>query len=187
MFVLEQVCRLIEQWQNKGLPIHPISVNQSRSYLFTTHYDQSLVDLIDAHHLIEFELTESLFLNDVKQLSQVLALLRSRSFLVSLDDFGSGYSSLTLLKDVAIDVIKFDQGFLKDTYEHHRIMIVVQHVIALAEQLGITTVAEGVETREQVRMLQQLGCDVVQGFFFSQPLQVAEYQALLIDDRLPSA
>ena len=191
MFVLEQVCKLVRQWQSKGLPIHPISVNQSRSYLFNTHYDQSLVDMIDRyevpHHLIEFELTESLFLNDVKHLSQVLASLRSHSFLVSLDDFGSGYSSLTMLKDVAIDVIKLDQGFLKGSDEHQRGMVVVQHIISLAKQLGITTVAEGVETREQVQMLQQLGCDVVQGFFFSQPLQVAEYEALLIDDRLPSS
>ncbi|MGE4524584.1 MAG: EAL domain-containing protein, partial [Sphaerochaeta sp.] len=72
------------------------------------------------------------------------------------------------------------------TDEHHRGKVVVQHVISMAKQLGITTVAEGVETHEQVHMLQMLGCDVVQGYFFSHPLQVAEYEALLIDDRLPS-
>jgi len=190
MFVLEQVCKLIKQWQLKVLPLLPISVNQSRSYLFNAHYEQTLVELIDryevAHHLIEFELTESLFLNDVKHLSQVLSSLRKKSFLVSLDDFGSGYSSLTMLKDIAIDKIKLDQGFLKGTDEHHRGKVVVQHVISMAKQLGITTVAEGVETHEQVHMLQMLGCDVVQGYFFSHPLQVAEYEALLIDDRLPS-
>jgi EAL domain-containing protein (putative c-di-GMP-specific phosphodiesterase class I) len=150
-----------------------------------------LVDLIDrygvSHQLIEFELTESLFLNDVKHLSLVLASLRSHSFLVSIDDFGSGYSSLTMLKDVGIDVIKLDQGFLKGTDEHHRGKVVVQHVIAMAKQLGITTVAEGVETSEQAQMLQLLGCDVVQGYFFSHPLEISEYEALLIDDRLPSS
>ncbi len=191
MFVLEQVCTLIKGWQNKGLPIFPISVNQSRSYLFNTHYERTLVDLIDrygvSHQLIEFELTESLFLNDVKHLSLVLASLRSHSFLVSIDDFGSGYSSLTMLKDVGIDVIKLDQGFLKGTDEHHRGKVVVQHVIAMAKQLGITTVAEGVETSEQAQMLQLLGCDVVQGYFFSHPLEISEYEALLIDDRLPSS
>jgi len=122
MFVLEQVCKLIKQWQLKVLPLLPISVNQSRSYLFNAHYEQTLVALIDryevAHHLIEFELTESLFLNDVKHLSQVLSSLRKQSFLVSLDDFGSGYSSLNMLKDVAIDKIKLDKGFLKGTDEH---------------------------------------------------------------------
>lgn len=190
MFVLEQVCKLITLWESQGLPIHPISVNQSRSYLFNTQYERSLVEMIDRyevpHHLIEFELTESLFLNDVQHLAKVIASLRSHSFLVSLDDFGSGYSSLTMLKDVGIDVIKMDQGFLKGTDEQQRGKVVVQHIIAMAKQLGITTVAEGVETKEQVLMLQQLGCDVVQGFFFSQPLTISAFETLLSDDRLPS-
>ncbi len=189
MFVLEQVCKLIRHWESKGLPLFPVSVNQSRSYLFNANYERTLLEVIDrydvAHQLIEFELTESLFLNDVKHLSTVLSSLRRHAFLVSLDDFGSGYSSLTMLKDVGIDVIKLDQGFLKGTDEHHRGKIVVEYVIAMAKQLGITTVAEGVETREQVNMLQSLGCDVVQGYFFSHPLAIAEYEALLIDDHLP--
>ncbi|MDD4451121.1 MAG: EAL domain-containing protein, partial [Sphaerochaeta sp.] len=79
------------------------------------------------------------------------------------------------------------QGFLEGTDEHHRGKVVVQHVIAMAKQLGITTVAEGVETSEQAQMLQLLGCDVVQGYFFSHPLEISEYEALLIDDRLPSS
>jgi EAL domain-containing protein (putative c-di-GMP-specific phosphodiesterase class I) len=88
-----------------------------------------------------------------------------------------------MLKDVTIDVIKLDQGFLKGTDNHKRGTVVVQHVINLAKRLGFTTVAVGVETLEQVRMLNDLGCDAVQGFYFSEPLAIANYEALLIDDR----
>ncbi|WP_332447897.1 putative bifunctional diguanylate cyclase/phosphodiesterase [Sphaerochaeta sp.] len=187
MFVLEQVCKLFVRWKQEGKPLLPISVNQSRSHLFNAHYENTLVQLVDRyqipHHLMEFELTESLFMHDVKHLSRVLASLRRQSFLVSLDDFGSGYSSLAMLKDVKIDVIKMDQGFLVGTDARDQGMRVVKHVIALAKDLGITTVAEGVETQQQVDMLASFGCDVVQGFFFSQPLSIAHYEELLIDDR----
>ncbi|NCC13331.1 MAG: EAL domain-containing protein, partial [Spirochaetia bacterium] len=187
MFVLEQVCKLLTRWKAEQKPLFPISVNQSRSHLFSSDYERTLVTMVDQygidHKLMEFELTESLFTHDIRHLSQVMANLRSYGFSVSLDDFGSGYSSLTMLKDVTIDVIKLDQGFLKGTDNHKRGTVVVQHVINLAKSLGITTVAEGVETLEQVRMLTDLGCDAVQGFYFSEPLAIANYEALLIDDR----
>lgn len=186
MFVLENVCTLLKRWEAQGLPLFPISVNQSRSYLFNTHYEQTLVELIDRfsvpHHLIEFELTESLFLHDAKHLCQVLSSLRAHSFLVSLDDFGSGYSSLTMLKDVPIDAIKLDQGFIRGTDEQQRGKLVVKSIISMAHALGITTVAEGVETEEQAQMLTQLGCDVVQGYYFSMPLETARYEALLVEE-----
>ena len=187
MYVLEQVCKLLTRWKAEQKPLLPISVNQSRSHLFSSNYERTLVNLVDQygidHHLIEFELTESLFTHDIKHLSHVMENLRKHGFLVSLDDFGSGYSSLTMLKDVTIDVLKLDQGFLKGADDHQRGKVVVEHIISMAKSLGITTVAEGVETLEQVQMLTALGCDAVQGFYFSQPLSITNYEALLIDDR----
>jgi EAL domain-containing protein (putative c-di-GMP-specific phosphodiesterase class I) len=131
---------------------------------------------------MEFELTETLFLHDMTHLSSVLTTLRNQGFLVSLDDFGSGYSSLTMLKDVQIDVIKMDQGFFTDLTSNEQGRVVIQHVIAMAKDLGITTIAEGVESEEQARMLASMGCDGVQGYFYSQPLEVSEYEQLLADD-----
>lgn len=187
MYVLEQVCKLMTRWKAEHKPLLPISVNQSRSHLFSSDYEHTLVSMVDQygidHKLMEFELTESLFTHDIKHLSQVMANLRSYGFQVSLDDFGSGYSSLTMLKDVTIDVIKLDQGFLKGADNNERGNVVVQHIINMAKSLGITTVAEGVETLEQVEMLKDLGCDAVQGFYFGEPLNIANYEALLIDDR----
>lgn len=102
--------------------------------------------------------------------------------MVSLDDFGSGYSSLTMLKDVQIDVIKMDQGFFTDLTTNEQGMVAIQHVIAMAKDLGITSIAEGVESEEQAKMLASMGCDGVQGYFYSQPLEVREYEQLLGDD-----
>ena len=186
MYVLKLVCKLFVQWKGEGKPLLPISVNQSRAHLFVTNYEESLVALVDHygidHKLMEFELTETLFLHDLTHLSSVLKSLRAQGFLVSLDDFGSGYSSLTMLKDVQIDVIKMDQGFFTDLTTNEQGRVVIQHVIAMAKNLGITTIAEGVESEEQARMLASMGCDAVQGYFYSQPLEVSEYGQLLSDD-----
>ena len=186
MYVLEEVCKLFLRWKKQEMPLFPISINQSRSHLFNIHYEDNLVALIDTyeipHALMEFELTESLFLHDTEHLSDVLSSLRKQGFLVSLDDFGSGYSSLSMLKDVQIDVIKMDQGFLTGTDQNVRGMEVVKHIIAMAKALNITTVAEGVETEHQANMLADLGCDVVQGYYYSQPLSIEHYESLLIDD-----
>jgi diguanylate cyclase (GGDEF)-like protein len=186
MYVLKLVCKLLKRWEEEGKPLLPISVNQSRAHLLVTDYEESLVSLVDHynvdHHLMEFELTETLFLHDMTHLSSVLTTLRNQGFLVSLDDFGSGYSSLTMLKDVQIDVIKMDQGFFTDLTSNEQGRVVIQHVIAMAKDLGITTIAEGVESEEQARMLASMGCDGVQGYFYSQPLEVSEYEQLLADD-----
>ncbi|MGE4453508.1 MAG: putative bifunctional diguanylate cyclase/phosphodiesterase [Sphaerochaeta sp.] len=187
MYVLEQVCELFVRWKREGKALLPISVNQSRSHLFSSHYESSLVALVDRyevdHHLMEFEMTETLFLHDLRHLASVLTSLRSQGFLVSLDDFGSGYSSLTMLKDVQVDVIKMDQGFFTDFTTNDQGRKVIKHIIGMAKDLGITTIAEGVENEEQARMLQEMGCDGVQGYFFSQPLEVSHYETLLDDDR----
>ncbi|MGH0053604.1 MAG: putative bifunctional diguanylate cyclase/phosphodiesterase [Sphaerochaetaceae bacterium] len=186
MHVLKLVCELFVRWKEEGKPLLPISVNQSRSHLFTLDYEATLVDLIDHygvdHHLMEFELTETLFLHDLTHLATVLTALRTQGFLVSLDDFGSGYSSLTMLKDVQIDVIKMDQGFFTDLSTNPQGRVVIQHVIAMSKDLGITTIAEGVENEEQAKMLADMGCDGVQGYFYSQPLEVSQYEQLLYDD-----
>ncbi len=186
MYVLKLVCKLFVQWKGEGKPLLPISVNQSRAHLFTRNYEESLVTLVDHyevdHRLMEFELTETLFLHDLTHLVSVLTSLRSQGFLVSLDDFGSGYSSLTMLKDVQIDVIKMDQGFFTDLTTNKQGMVVIKHVIAMAKELGITSIAEGVESEEQARMLASMGCDGVQGYFYSQPLEVSEYERLLTDN-----
>ncbi len=188
MFVVKLVCELFVRWKAERKVLLPVSVNQSRSYLFNSDYEETLLHLVDQYHvehrLLEFEMTETLFLNDMIHFSRVLASLRKQGFLVSIDDFGSGYSSLSMLKDVHIDVIKIDQSFFSDLDVTSQGKIVVQHIIALAKELGITTIAEGVESEAQATMLTQIGCDAIQGYFFSEPLSIEAYEELLDKEKV---
>ncbi|MEG0985705.1 MAG: EAL domain-containing protein [Clostridia bacterium] len=187
-YVLEQVCLLLERWQKQGVPCFPISVNLSRRHLQNSDTAQVVHAITARHHvdprLIEFELTESAFDNrNLREITALFDQLHAAGFTVSVDDFGSGYSSLSLLKDLPIDVLKIDKSFF-DTLERGgaKISILLESVIALSRKLCIKTLSEGVETKEQVDMLIRLGCDLVQGFYFARPMPAAQLEALLRKD-----
>ena len=123
---------------------------------------------------LELELTESLFLDDVDSLYKVLYELQKHGFLLNMDDFGSGYSSLNMLKNVPVDVVKLDKGFLDEILSTEKGKKIVQHSVAMVKDLDLKVIAEGVETQEQLEFLKQSSCDLVQGYFFSKPLPVEE-------------
>lgn len=135
---------------------------------------------------IEFELTESImFSNDeILQAGETVREIRSHGFRGSLDDFGSGYSALGLLKDLPIDCLKLDRQFFVSNFENPKAKAVIQSVIQLANRLQLETVAEGIEEEEQVSFLRKSGCSMVQGYFFSKPLSVADFEHLV--DQHPS-
>ena len=109
---------------------------------------------------------------------ELMSRLRQKGFLVEIDDFGSGYSSLNLLKDFEVDVLKIDMNFLSNTGSQKRTDIILEHVISMAQKLDMQVIAEGVETKQQLEMLNSIGCDFFQGYYFSKPVDVATFEKL---------
>ncbi|MEG0036138.1 MAG: EAL domain-containing protein, partial [Oscillospiraceae bacterium] len=130
--------------------------------------------------LIEIELTESTMLYKENVLVEMLGHLHEHGFMLSMDDFGSGYSSLGLLKNLPVDTIKLDKTFFAEYCDKARAKTVTASMISMAKQLGTETVAEGVETLEQVQLLTELGCDIVQGYYFARPMPTEELKKILI-------
>ena len=171
------------EWLNKGEKLITISVNISRKHLNEPFLVESICAIVDRYSLpracIELELTESAFFEDKKVLVETVSRLRELGFKVSMDDFGSGYSSLNSLKDLVFDVVKLDGEFFKDAQNPERSRIVIEDTIALAKHLGIKIVAEGIEEQEQALFLNEIGCDLIQGYYFAKPMPVHEFMKLM--------
>ena len=152
----------------------PISVNFSRCHLSNENFVQELCAIADEYHVpheyLEIELTESTVYEHVDRMIELTAQLHEAGFVLSLDDFGTGYSSLSLVKDLNIDVLKIDKSFFDNCLDSQRAQVVLKHIFNMAQELGVTTVAEGIELKGQVDLLKTLGCDIIQGFYFSKPV-----------------
>lgn len=178
-YMFEKACQTMNQWIAQGIAPVVISVNFSRLHLSNPNFVNMLCELADRyqtpHELLEIEITESTMFNNEDSLLQVLKQLHQAGFTLSMDDFGSGYSSLGLLKNIPIDVIKIDRSFFMNANDIQRAKIIIAIVMKMAHELGIHTVAEGVENREQVELLRKLGCDMVQGYYYAKPMPEAEF------------
>lgn len=182
-YVFKAVYRKLRSWLDQGQPVVPIAVNFSRIHLSDREFIIQLIGLARKYnvpnHLIEIELTESMFMENVENLIQVMHKLKSLGFIISIDDFGSGYSSLRLLRDLPVDFLKLDKEFLDSGEQNDREKIVIENIIRMAKELGIKVVSEGVESEEQARFLKKCDCDLAQGFLFAKPMPVEEFEALL--------
>ena len=181
--VLKKVCETMNRWKKEGKPLYPISVNLSRSRMYDERLIDKLVGIVDSygvdHHLIDFELTESATYDNMEHMISVLQELRDRGFKISMDDFGTGYSSLSLLTQMPIDTLKIDKSFvdtIANDSERKEDIIVLQHIIGLAKELGFVCLAEGAESRPQIDRLRELGCEIIQGYYFSKPIPLTEYE-----------
>ena len=183
-YVLDEVCRRLRSWLDAGMPVTPVSVNQSRRLLYQPDYVRTLEQTLERHGispaLIVLEITESIAMENLEAFKRVVSRLHGQGFRISMDDFGSGYSSLNVLKDIPVDELKLDRVFLSSAKDEARRDTIVRHVIRLAEDLGITTVSEGVETDEQVAFLRACGCDIAQGFYFAKPMPPEELENRLL-------
>ncbi len=183
IFVFEEVCKLLSGWIKEGLPVVPVSVNVSRHLLENVDFTGIYVNLLKRYqvpvNLIELELTETVVFENVEYIVDVLNRLKENGFVLSMDDFGSGYSSLNLLKEIPVDVLKLDRGFFKEIMNNDRGKKIVNGVIRLAKSIGIKVVAEGVETPQQSDFLRQVGCDMAQGYLFAKPMPIRQFEALL--------
>ena len=182
--VFEQVCALLASWIERGIQPVPISVNMSRAHL-RSHDFLAPYEVIRAKYdvpveYIEFELTETLVFGDPELFVGVINELHEHGYRCSLDDFGSGYSSLNMLKDIDIDVMKLDRAFfLAGDDTECREWYVIESVIDLAKRLEVETVAEGVEEPGQVERLRAMNCDLLQGYVFSRPVPQPEFERML--------
>ena len=178
-YMLLHVARDQRKWLDEGLMCVPVSVNVSRAHFGESDLAEQIRDIVDSvgtpREYIEIELTESAFFDDKNALINIIQRLQSYGFAVSMDDFGSGYSSLNSLKDMPLDVLKLDAEFFRGANAGERGKIVVSEAIRLAKDLNMRVVAEGIEENEQVRFLADQGCDMIQGFIYAKPLDIEHY------------
>lgn len=184
-FVWDNVCRLLARWRDLGMPGIPVAVNISRADILMPNFCQSLVSLVRRYGVspgdLRLEITETAYIENAGQLVSVVNKLREEGFLLEMDDFGKGYSSLNTLKNVPVDILKLDMGFLHDAENTGggRGGVILNSVMHMAHWLNITVIAEGVETLRQADYLTSIGCDIVQGYLYSRPLPVSEFEELL--------
>ena len=180
--MLEMTCQLIRDQLNEGKPIYPISVNQSRMLLHNPAYIGRISEILKKYDIpkgyIELEITETVFFTDREKMISILNELKAKEVLLSMDDFGSGYSSLNMLKDFHFDVLKIDKEFFSESITSESSTWILRKIIEMAEGLGIRVICEGVETKEQVEMLQQIGCRYVQGYYYSKPIPAKRFVQL---------
>ena len=180
-YVFEEVCRPIDRWRREGRKLFPVSVNLSRQHFKRNDFLNQFADVAAKYRipegLLELELTESIFFDDnsIAMVRESINRMHELGFKCSLDDFGSGFSSLGLLKEFDVDTIKLDRRFFLEMSKP-KAEDVVECLIDLAGRLKVKTVAEGIETQEQIDFLKQIHCDMVQGFFYSRPLRVEEFE-----------
>ncbi|MEI0737045.1 EAL domain-containing protein [Paenibacillus sp. JTLBN-2024] len=189
-WVFSEVGKLLQQWMEKGVPLLPVSINVSVRLFESRQLIEMTRTLLESAnlspHVIELEITESMMLYDVKDMIRQLSELRSLGVRISMDDFGSGYSSLGTLDQIPIDTIKIDQLFIRESDSPAK-RAIVGAIIEMALNLQLDLVAEGVETVEQIDFLRSSGCNVMQGYYYGKPMDVSEMDnwiARNMDERL---
>ncbi len=179
MHIYEEVCRAKATWSDKPYAHIPVSVNMSRLHLYDHHFPDKLLAIAQKYGIpsseLEIEITESVFIKDSSEMISMVHRLREVGFLVSIDDFGSGFSALNLLKDLPVDTIKLDREFLHVSSNTARGKKVIRNVIAMCRDLKMDVVTEGIETKDQIDFITSCGCPIAQGFYYAPPLPIEDF------------
>lgn len=187
MYMLDKVCGILADWLAQGLAPVVVSVNFSRLHLSNPDFVLDLQRIVDSHGIdhkyIEIEITETVIYDHFDRLKDLLAELHAVGFQMSMDDFGSGYSSLGMLKNLPVDVIKMDSSFFADQIDEARSQAVLTSVIEMAKRLNILIVAEGIEDEACFLRLREMHCELGQGYYFARPMPAAEFTVLLLNAR----
>lgn len=182
-FVYEETFRLIHKWLQEGKKVPVISVNLSRLHLMDDRLPEHMEALCDVYDLrpeqIELEITESVFFQDADRLIDMIKRLKAVGFVISMDDFGAGYSTLNFMKSLPVDIIKIDGGFFMKNKMDDKNKAVISAIMQLSNNLHFKTVSEGVETDEQVEFIKEQGGKYVQGYYFYKPMPPEEFEGLL--------
>lgn len=182
-YVWDKTCAAIKEWEEEGLAPISVSVNVSRADIYNADLADILVRIVQKHNLspsqLHLEITESAYTENPTQIIDTVGKLRDLGFVIEMDDFGSGYSSLNMLNEMPIDILKLDMKFIQSETAKPQSQGILQFIIALARWMHLSVVAEGVETEEQFNRLKVIGCDYVQGYYFARPMPCNEFKELL--------
>lgn len=178
-YMWECACQILRRWADLGIDLF-LSVNISPKDFYFIDVRGTIKDLVEKYQIdpskLRLEITENVMMTDLENRLRIIEGLRADGFLVEMDDFGSGYSSLNMLKDIPVDVLKIDMMFLYKTKDQSKAETILQTIINLSGQLGIPSITEGVETAEQLDMLVNMGCRMFQGYYFAKPMPVKEFE-----------
>lgn len=182
-YVWEEAAGQIRKWKDEFGYTVPVSVNVSRVDIYDSELENRLLKILkdnglDAGELM-LEITESAYADDARGLTNVVESLRGRGFRIEMDDFGSGYSSLNMITQIPIDVLKMDMKFIRNMNKDAKSLKLVELVIEIADYLGVPVVAEGVEDKNQVDQLKEMGCELIQGYYFSKPVPPEEFNRFI--------
>ena len=187
-FVWDEVCKFLADNKEHGCRNVPISVNVSRVNFYDENLCEQLLAILDKYQLepdlLKLEITESAYTNNSEQLLCAMKRFQDQGFRVLMDDFGSGYSSLNMLKDVPVDILKIDMKFIHTLETSERAYNILYNIFNMAKSLGMHTIAEGVETKSQYELLRSMGCNDIQGYFFSKPLLLDEFREKVQEDNI---
>lgn len=182
-FVWDRACAALQSWDEKGYPAISVSVNVSRADIYNADIADILIKTVRKYRLppsrLHLEITESAYTENPKQIIDTVGRLRELGFVIEMDDFGSGYSSLNMLNQMPLDVLKLDMKFIQVETAKPVNQGILRFIMGLARWMNLSVVAEGVETREQLVRLREIGCDYVQGYYFAKPMPCGEFEALL--------
>ena len=182
-YVWDQTCAILQRWEKMGYPEIPVSVNVSRADIYNVDLPEILTETVQKYGLppsrLHLEITESAYTENPSQIIEVAGRLRELGFIIEMDDFGSGYSSLNMLNKMPIDILKLDMKFIQNETEKQASQGILRFTMGLARWMDLSVVAEGVETREQFEQLREIGCDYVQGYYFAKPMPCGEFEKLI--------
>lgn len=182
-FVWDRTCAILREWDDKGYPPISVSVNVSRADIYNADLADILMNTVQRYDLqpyrLHLEITESAYTENPKQIIDTVKHLRKLGFLIEMDDFGSGYSSLNMLKEMPIDVLKLDMNFIQNETEKPNNEGILRFIISLARWMRLSVIAEGVETEKQLGKLRELGCNYAQGYYFAKPMPREEFECLI--------
>ena len=183
-WVVQETCRQLKEWQRKGLGQISVAVNVSSRQFCHGDLLSSVLRIVKENDIpaqsLELEITETLLMTNVEETTAALHAFKKAGIRISVDDFGTGYSSLSYLKQFPLDALKIDQSFVQDLHKNRDDAAICAAIIAMAKELGLSVIAEGVELEEQLEFLRQHGCDQIQGFIFSKPLPPKEAEAMMM-------
>lgn len=184
LYIWEQAAKQISDWKKQGVNMR-ISVNISPRDFYYFEIHKIFADLVKRYDIspeyLNIEITETTIMSDVPNVRQEIQKLQQSGFIVEMDDFGSGYSSLNTLKDIDVDILKIDMGFIRETSNGEKAKIILDAIVKMAKKLQMPVITEGVETEEQVHTLTKMGCDMFQGYYFSKPISVADFEDAYLD------
>ena len=184
-YMLESICRIMKKRLDKGQRVCPISINQSRLLMHNPDYIKNVTRVLNSNEIprkyVELELTETVFFDDRSKMIEMMNQLKQLHVKLSMDDFGSGYSSLNLLKEIPFDILKIDREFFSEAITSEASSWILQKIVEMAEGLGIEVICEGVESAEQIAILKSVGCRLVQGYYYSKPIPLDEFMKKYLD------